>query len=98
MTLAARIGLGHAEWENMTPRELELWASVFVERSRDEAKIRHVENYNLAGLIRTMVWAKHAPSYDSLYPSDARKDMTDEQMYEQVCALSKIFGGTLEEA
>jgi len=97
MLLAARIGLGRNEWENMTPRELWLWSKAYKERLQFETRMKQRETYNLAGLIRTMVWAKHAPSFESVYPAEAKKkEMTDEQMYAQVCALNRLFGGTEE--
>ncbi len=97
MMLAARIGIGLQEWEAMTPRELFLWSAAYRERLRDEARAKQIETYNLAGLIRSMVWAKHAPSLESVFPNAVRKkDMTDEQMYEQVKALNRLFGGTEE--
>ena len=99
MMLAARIGVSRSEWENMTPRELMLWSRAFREKVLDDAKMKRREIYTLAGLIRTMVWARHAPSYESVFPETARKkEMTDEQMYAQVCALNKLFGGKTEEA
>ena len=76
-----------------------LWSRAFREKLRDEAKMKRREIYTLAGLIRTMVWARHAPSYESVFPETAgKKEMTDEQMYAQVCALNKLFGGKTEEA
>lgn len=96
MMLAARIGLGHAEWEDMTPRELWLWSRAYKERLEYEVRAKHYETYNLAALIRTMVWAKHAPSFATVFPAAARKKMSDEQMYAQVRSLNKLFGGTEE--
>lgn len=44
-----------------------------------------------------MVWAKHAPSFEAAFPNDsAKKEMSDEQMYAQVRALNRLFGGTEE--
>lgn len=97
MLAAAKAGIPRAEWESMTPRELFLWLEAYRERLLDEARMQRHNIYNLASLIRAMVWAKHAPSFESVFPSEKQqKDMSDEQMYAQVKALNKLFGGTEE--
>ena len=97
MLAAAKIGLTRSEWALMTPRELVLWLQGRREQMEDEARAQRRNIYSLASLIRVMVWAKHPPSYESAFPSDnTRKEMSDEQMYAQVRALNKLFGGTEE--
>ena len=81
----------------ITPESLT--QSIYILTSKFLLPAKPPEIYTLAGLIRTMVWAKHAPAYESVFPETARKkEMTDEQMYAQVCALNKLFGGNTEEA
>jgi len=82
----------------MTPAQLRVYADTYVdtvrlERQRDERRI-----YNLAALIRTMVWAKHPPRFEAVFPPDPAETepMTDEQMYDQVKALNALFGGKEE--
>ena len=96
MLAAARIGIPRGEWTRMTPRELTLWRKAYREKLRAEARADRHNTYNLASLIRAMVWAKHAPSFEAAFPSEARKNMSDEQMFAQVQALNKLFGGTEE--
>lgn len=97
MMLAARIGISRPEWAAMTPTELHVWSKAYREKLRDEAHSEKYNSYNLASLIRAMVWAKHAPSFEAVYPGEGKnKDMSDEQMYAQVLALNKLFGGTEE--
>ena len=51
--------------------------------------------YLLASLVRAMIGQKHAPSYEALFPDDVRKrEMSDDEMYAQVQALNRLFGGT----
>ena len=97
MLAAAKIGLTRSEWALMTPRELTYWLQAWREKMEDEARTQRRNTYNLASLIRVMVWAKHPPSYESAFPSDnTPKEMSDEQMYAQVRALNKLFGGAEE--
>ena len=83
----------------MTPRELWIFSRAFRDRIRGETKARQSEIYCLASLIRSMVWAKHPPRFERVFPDSAgKKEMTDEQMKLQVLALNAAFGGTVTEA
>ena len=97
MLAAAKIGLTRSEWALMTPRELAFWLQARREHMEDEARGQRRNIYNLASLIRSMVWARHAPSFEAAFPHDsAKKEMSDEQMYAQVRALNRLSGGTEE--
>jgi len=97
MLAAAKIGISRSEWAAMTPREMTFWLQGRREMMEDETRAQRQNIYNLASLIREMVWARHPRSYDAVFPSDnTRKEMSDEQMYAQVRALNKLFGGTEE--
>ena len=79
----------------MSPRELKIFADAFRARMVDEARIKRAEAYQLASLIRTAVWEKRMPSYETIFPDDhERKEMTDEEMLEQARALNRAFGGS----
>ena len=46
-----------------------------------------------------MVWAKHPPKFERVFPQDRKqKEMTEEQMMQQVLALNAAFGGRVREA
>ncbi len=81
----------------MTPAELNLYADAYVERRREALRLEQINLYNLAALIRPMVWSKHPPRLERVFPQATRKEpqkeMTDEQMYAQVVALNRLFGG-----
>lgn len=79
----------------MTPAELNLYARAYVRRREDEERICQANIYSLASLIRTMVWAKHPPRFEKVFPEKKRKrePMTDEEMYARVVALNRLFGG-----
>ncbi len=79
----------------MTPAELNLYAQAERRRREDEQRLTEANIYSLAALIRSMVWAKRPPSFERVFPEreDAKKPMTDEQMYAQVVALNRMFGG-----
>lgn len=98
MMLAAQIGLSRSEWEDMTPRELSVWAHAFSERRDAERHTAEVRIYNLAALTRIMIWGKQAPRFESVFPDRKKpqETMTDEQMFEQVRRLNALFGGEEE--
>lgn len=79
----------------MTPRELMLLIQAHAEDNKDKLRGKRIETYNLAGAIRAMVLSKHAPSFERMFPSTGqRKKMSDEQLFRQVRALNRHFGGT----
>lgn len=96
MSLAAQVGLSPGEWREMTPRELHLWAEAYLDRNRRAERDKKTEIYNLAGLIRVMVWAKHPPRFQEVFPD--KTEMDDDEMYETVRALNRLMGGEEEEA
>ena len=79
----------------MTPVELNIYARAQAERRREEQKLAQANLYSLAALIRPMIWAKHPPKYEQVYPENRPKqdNMTDDQMYATVRALNALFGG-----
>lgn len=82
----------------MTPAQLRIYADAFVERTKIERKREERRIYNLAALIRVMVWAKHPPRIENVFPEEPeeRKPMTDEQMFDQIRALNALWGGKEE--
>lgn len=79
----------------MTPVELNIYARADVKRRREEQKLSQANLYSLAALIRSMIWSKHPPSYEKVFPDEKAKakEMTDDQMYATVRALNALFGG-----
>lgn len=77
----------------MTPAELNLYANTCAERRKAEQRLTQANIYSLAALIRPMIWAKHPPSFDRVFPEERRGRMTDEQMYAMVKGLNALFGG-----
>lgn len=66
-----------------------------MEKLESERQMRNADIYNLATLIRTAVWGKHMPKFDTVFRKTSRKkEMTDEEMYSQVLALNALFGGS----
>lgn len=72
-----------------------MYARAYVDRRKEEQKISQVNLYSLAALIRPMVWSKHPPSYERVFPGERpkQKEMTDDQMYAMVRGLNALFGG-----
>lgn len=79
----------------MTPAELQLYADDYVQRMDDEMSEDHARIYVLSALIRAMVWARHAPPFERVFPDrpGAKEEMTDEEIYAQVRALNMALGG-----
>lgn len=93
--MAARIGIGAGEFELLTPMELSLYAEAYRDRLEDEARMTKAKIYSLAALVRTMMYNKFPPRFETVFPEDVpKKEMTDEAMYAQVQALNRLFGGT----
>lgn len=77
----------------MTPAELNLYANARMERRKAEQRLAQANLYSLAALVRSMIWAKHPPSFDRVFPEERRENMSDEQMYAMVKGLNALFGG-----
>lgn len=81
----------------MTPAELNLYARAYGERQAQAQRLREANIYSLAALIRSMVWKKHPPSFERVFPDAKAKnkqdEMTDEAMYAMVKGLNALFGG-----
>lgn len=93
--MAARIGIGAGEFELLTPMELSLYAEAYRDRLEDEARMTKAKIYSLAAMVRTMMYNKFPPRFETVFPEDVpKKEMTDEAMYAQVQALNRLFGGT----
>lgn len=80
----------------MTPVELNACARAYGRRQEARRREKQSDIYNLAALIREMVWAKTAPSFERVFPENAgtAKEMSDDAMYATVRALNAAFGGT----
>lgn len=80
----------------MTPGELNACARAYGRRQEAQRREKQSDIYNLAALIREMVWAKTAPSFERVFPENAgtAKEMSDDAMYAVVRALNAAFGGT----
>ena len=78
----------------MTPRQLQLACSAFSDARKTDLRLSSAKIYSLASLIRTAVWGKKMPAFDRVFPEENKKKvMSDEELYEQVRALNKLFGG-----
>lgn len=81
-------------WE-MTPDELNLTANVYMEKKKQEEQNMIIQAY----LISRWVWAKNVPIEKILGEMGTvkeKKEMTDEQMFNQVKMLNNLFGGEVK--
>lgn len=85
----------------MTPAQLAIAAKARTEVLMRDQQIAQAHNYSLACLIRAAVWAKKMPDYDRLTRQGREPggsgEMTDQQMLDTLTALTKAFGGSVEE-
>ncbi len=52
----------------MTPAQLNLYARAYTKRRQDEQKLAQANIYSLAALVRPMIWGKHPPSFEKVFP------------------------------
>ena len=85
----------------MTPAELKIYSDVYVEDLKLRRQRSQVDIYNLALLTRGMIWGRHAPKYEQVFPGSGsgqkRRQMTDDEMYANVRALNRALGGEEDE-
>lgn len=96
MKLAAFIGIPITEFWEMTPYELNVYAEIYGEKKKQEEQNMVMQAY----LISRWVWAKDVPIEKILNELGANKDkkeMTDEEMLNQVKILNNLFGGEVKE-
>lgn len=87
------LGISPSEWERMTPAELNTCAFALRDRRRAEERGEQAKIYNLAALIRPMVWSRHPPDFDEVFPEE-KPEMDDEAMLAVVRRLNRMMGGT----
>lgn len=93
MALAGRVGISPSEWENMTPAAFNAYVRGYLDDMESRQQMQTALNYQLAGMIRSAVWAKHMPRFEAFTPKKKKKVMTDEEMYQSVLALNAALGG-----
>lgn len=82
-------------WE-MTPDELNLTANVYMEKKKQEEQNMIIQAY----LISRWVWTKNVPIekiLEDMGTKKEKKEMTDEEMLNQVKMLNNLFGGDVKE-
>ena len=92
---ALRLGLTLAEYEDMTPAELVLLLRVHRQREENRRKEREADLYALACMTGQAVWGK-LERFDTLFgrDTDHAREMTAEEMLDQVRAINAALGGT----
>lgn len=76
----------------MTPAELNVYAEAYVENKENEQR----ENIYQAYLISRWVWQKKIDIKKYLNAPKNKKQMSDEQMLNQVKMLNTVFGGKVK--
>lgn len=92
---ALRLGLTLTEYEDITPAELVLLLRIHRQREENRRKEREADLYALACMTGQAVWGK-LERFDVLFGRDTDHDreMTAEEMLDQVRAINAALGGT----
>ena len=100
MKLAISIEVPMSEFWEMTPYELNLTANSYRKKQKSKYKVDQKQLAYEAYLISRWVWAKNVKIEEILGRIDEvqekTKEMTDEQMLNQVKVLNAMFGGSVE--
>jgi hypothetical protein len=98
------LGISLFEYDNMTPAQLKLKTKAYKEIKTIEAEEYQIKLKNDYELAITQAWltanwyrAKRMPNLDKVLPKDKplQKQMTDEQMLNQIKSLNAMFGGVV---
>ncbi|MDF2510470.1 MAG: hypothetical protein K0S04_336 [Herbinix sp.] len=98
------LGISINEYEYMTPRQLSIRVQAYKEVKMLEAEEYQVKLKNYYELAITQAWltanwqrAKKMPNLDKVLKTNKpkQKEMTDEQMLNQIKALNAMFGGAV---
>ena len=88
----------------MTPKQLQISLCAYEEVKRIEAEEYQIKLKNSYDLAITQAWltanwqrAKKMPNLDKVLKSNKpiQKEMTDEQIFEQIKSLNAMFGGVV---
>lgn len=78
----------------MTPYQLNLIASDYIEKQKEESEEELIKVYLMALWTSRWVWAKKVPKFEELL-GKPKKPKSPEQMLEEVKKLNAMFGGTV---
>lgn len=94
MKLAISVGIPISEFWEMTPLELNLVAKHYFEKEKREHEERVILAYlNAAWTIQWLGKKKDHPKPLSQILGKKEKAMTDDEMFQQVKLLNKVFKG-----
>lgn len=94
LSAAARLNITTEQLDNMTPRELAVYAQAYRQNAEQAQREKQQELYLCALLISRFVWSKKVPPFERVFGGDQHRDMSDEQMLLMAEALNQMFGGT----
>ena len=85
------MGIVISDFNRMSPREFFIYEKGHLERIQLEQKQQIHQSY----LISRWVWQKKIDIEKILGMKEEKKEMTDDQMLNQVMVLNSLFGGTV---
>jgi len=88
------LGISVKEYDEMTPRQLALYAEAYKDRREDVQMEIYLSAYLTAGFAGILFSRKNAklPAYDQVFKKQKR-EMTDDEMLKVVIALNAAAGG-----
>ena len=80
----------------MTPAAFHAYVQGYLKEQETQQTMTAAQNYRLAVMVRSAIWEKRMPAYETFAPKQQRRAMTDEEMYQSVLALNAALGGKTE--
>ena len=94
MKIATLCGLSPLEFWDLTPYEFSLVVNAYAKRREEEAEEKLTLAYiNAAWTIQFL--GKNKPKLDDILKKNHKKEMTDEEMLNQIKLLNNILGGEI---
>lgn len=97
MRAAINAGLSIAEYEEMTPYQLNVYLEEYARKQREEAKERLILAYLTAAWVRVKRMPNLKKLLNQIDSPQPLEPMTPEQMLKRIKILNAILGGTVVE-
>ena len=92
------MGICPEQWEKMTVRELNVYASAVGQLRRQEQELREANIYSAAMVLRACLFAKHAPALEEVFPhlkvAKKNEDMDDEAIERSIAEINDAIKRT----
>lgn len=94
MKIATLCGLSPLEFWDLTPYEFSLVVNAYAKRREEEAEEKLTLAY-INSMWTIQFLGKNKPKLDDILKKNHKKEMTDEEMLNQIKILNNILGGEI---